>query len=70
MTDYNLWQEQLKDHPDATFIAYPGLNHLFGAYQGEPVPFSQLVSVEYAQRTPIPEQVMNNIAGWIDSHAE
>ena len=70
MTDYNLWQEQLKDHPDATFIAYPGLNHLFGAYQGEPVPFSQLVSVEYAQRTPIPEQVMNNIAGWIDSYAE
>ena len=70
MTDYNLWQEQLKDHPAATFIAYPGLNHLFGAYQGEPVPFSQLVSVEYAQRTPIPEQVMNNIAGWIDSNAK
>ena len=70
MTDYNLWQEQLKDHPDATFIAYPGLNHLFGAYQGEPVPFSQLVSVEYAQRTPIPRQVMDDIAGWIAKHAQ
>ncbi len=66
MKDFALWQERLKGHPDATFIAYPGLNHLFGQYQGEEVPFSQLVTVEYAQRMPVAEKVIKDIADWAE----
>lgn len=63
--DYTLWQEGLSKHPDANFISYPGLNHLFGEYTGEEVPFSQMVSVEYGQSTPVSGDVINDIASWI-----
>lgn len=63
--DFALWQEKLKDHPAAVFICYPGLNHLFGAYAGDPLPFRQLMQ-EYAQRTPVDEQVIDDIAKWMD----
>lgn len=65
MTDFTLWQVGLLEHPNAKFISYPTLNHLFGAYTGDPVPFSQMVSVEYAQRTPVSDDVINDIADWI-----
>lgn len=65
MTDFALWRDGLTDHPNARFISYSALNHLFGAYTGDPVPFSQIVSVEYAQRTPVSQEVMNDISGWL-----
>lgn len=61
MADYALWKEKLADHPAAEFISYPALNHLFGDYQGDPVPFSQLLA-EYAARTPVDERVIGDIA--------
>jgi fermentation-respiration switch protein FrsA (DUF1100 family) len=69
MRDYELWQERLKGHPDASFILYTELNHLFGHFKGETPPFSQ-ISLEYSQRTPIPDEVMDDIAGWIARRAE
>ena len=69
MTDYTLWQERLKAHPDASFKLYPELNHLFGQFEGELPPFSQ-ISLEYSQRTPIPDMVMDDIAQWISQRSE
>ena len=65
MTDYALWREGLAGHPDATFISYPALNHLFGEYADGEVPFSRMVAVEYARRTPVSDDVINDIAGWL-----
>ena len=64
MADYALWQQALAEHPDAAFKSYPGLNHLFGRYEGEPVPLSQLVAVEYMQPTPVADEVIQDIARW------
>lgn len=65
MLDYSLWQEGLKHHPRAAYISYPRLNHLFGEYHGEPVPYSQIVQNEYGQQTPVPAEVMDDIANWL-----
>lgn len=65
MKDFELWKQGLGNHPKASFISYPGLNHLFGAYEGEPVPFSQMVSKEYTQKTPVAPQVLDDIAAWL-----
>ena len=64
MDDFILWQEKLKDHPAAEFISYPALNHLFGDYQGEPVTLMN-IAAEYAARTPVAEQVILDIAGFV-----
>ena len=64
MDDFLLWQEKLKGHPAAEFISYPLLNHLFGDYQGEPVTLMN-VAAEYAARTPVDEQVIEDIAGFV-----
>ncbi len=64
MADFELWQEKLADHPTAAFISYPELNHLFGQYSGESIPFSRLPA-EYAERTPVDEQVIRDIAGFM-----
>ena len=66
MEDFELWKEGLSSHPNAAFASYPGLNHLFGAYEGQQTAFSDMVSVEYGQKTPIPEQVIDDIAGWVN----
>ena len=63
--DFDLWRSSLSGLKDARFKAYPALNHLMGAYQGAPVPFTQLLSVEYGQRTPPAEEVMDDIAAFI-----
>lgn len=68
-TDYEAWQAGLAAHPDASFRYYENLNHLFGDYTGEPVPFSQLVSVEYGADTPIPQYVIDDIAQWMLARA-
>lgn len=64
MQDFALWQQRLDGHPDAAFISYPELNHLFGRYAGDPLPFREIMQ-EYAQRTPVDEQVMDDIAQWM-----
>ena len=61
MDDFELWQEKLADHSAAAFISYPELNHLFGDYQSDPLPFSQLMA-EYAVRTPVDKRVIRDIA--------
>lgn len=66
MTDFELWKDGLDTHPCVTFQSYADLNHLFGAYTGEEVPFSELVSVEYAQATPVADEVIDDIAEWIN----
>lgn len=63
--DFLLWQEGLSGLQDVHFIRYPGLNHLLGRYEGEPVPFSQLLTVEYAQRTPVDAQLIRDMAEWM-----
>ena len=64
MDNFILWQEKLKDHPAAEFISYPALNHLFGEYRGEPVTLMN-IAAEYAARTPVAEQVILDIAGFV-----
>lgn len=64
MKDFELWKATLKEHPDATFKSYPGVNHLLGKYQGKEPPFSQLFSVEYMQLTPVPQEIIDDIAAW------
>ncbi len=66
--DFDEWKKRLAAHPDAEYKLYDDLNHMFGAYQGEPVPIMQIVAVEYAQRTPAPQQVIDDIAAWIAGH--
>lgn len=70
MDDFALWQEGLKDHPKVTYHSYPELNHLFGKYTGEPVSFRDLVNVEYGQRTPVDEKVVDDIEEWLTEQAQ
>lgn len=69
LRDYGAWQETLAGHPDARFILYPELNHLLGRFEGEMPPFSQL-TLEYSQRTPIPDELLEDIAGWLKERAQ
>jgi hypothetical protein len=57
------------DHPDASFILYPELNHLFGRFEGETPPSSQ-IALEYSQRTPMPDEVLDDIAQWVNERAQ
>lgn len=68
-TDYALWQEGLAAHPNAEYRLYPELNHLMGHYEGEAVPFAQMVNLEYTVRTPVPEAVAGDVAAWIKAQA-
>jgi len=65
MKDYELWQSGLLGHPNVTFKLYPTLNHLMGEYKGEEVPFSQLLTYEYGQGTPVADEVVNDIVEWV-----
>ncbi|MDR0821817.1 MAG: alpha/beta fold hydrolase [Oscillospiraceae bacterium] len=63
--DFQLWQSGLAAHPNAAFRLYPNLNHIMGDYQGEAVPFSELVSREYGQSTPVAANVTDDIYEWV-----
>ncbi len=65
MQDFSLWKSALAKHPKASFISYPTLNHLFGEYSGEAVPFSEMLTVEYGQKTPVAAAVIDDIVNWI-----
>lgn len=60
--NYEIWQKALSDQPRVTFKLYPDLNHLFGEGKGKSVP------AEYEQRTPVPQYVIDDIAGWVKAH--
>ncbi|MDR1962020.1 MAG: alpha/beta fold hydrolase [Gracilibacteraceae bacterium] len=63
--DFDLWKSGLAAHSSATFKLYPELNHLMGEYVGAEVPFSELVTREYAQATPVSSEVTDDIYDWI-----
>ena len=62
MKDFELFKQGLEEHRDAKFISYPALNHVFGEYKGDEVPFMELMNKEYMQKTPIPKEVTDDIA--------
>jgi len=63
--DFELWKTGLSARSGVTFKLYPALNHLMGEYKGEKVPFSELVTREYAQMTPVSAEMTSDIAEWI-----
>ncbi len=58
--DFAMWQAALKGKSDATFGAYPALNHLFIAGEGKSVP------AEYSKPGHVAPQVIDDIANWIE----
>ncbi len=59
MADFKLWQSALAGRKDVTFRAYPTLNHLFIAGEGN----GSLQ--EYDKPGHVAEQVIDDIASWI-----
>lgn len=57
MVDFELWQEAL---PDATFISYPALNHIFLPGEGMGTP------AEYAVAGHVSETVIVDMVNWIE----
>ncbi len=68
-SDYEAWQQGLAGHKAARFTSYPGLNHLFGQFEGEVPAFLQLMT-EYSQRTPAAEAVLDDIAAWLTEYSQ
>ncbi|WP_020619558.1 alpha/beta fold hydrolase [Paenibacillus daejeonensis] len=60
-TDYAAWKTLFDGKANATFKLYPGLNHLFIAYEG---PAKGTVD-EYKQPGNVSPTVLNDIAEWI-----
>ena len=62
--DFAAWQSLLGDRENATFILYPGLNHFFAPHVPE-LGFNQARA-----RANVDSQVINDIAGWINTIVE
>lgn len=62
MTEYRLWQEALKQSPQAELHSYPRLNHLFLEGEGPSTP------QEYMKAGTIPKEVVDDIARFIKRH--
>lgn len=60
--DLQRWRDGLATHPDARFITYPDLNHLFLRGHGPPSP------EEYRREGRVEAQVVTDIADWIGQH--
>ena len=56
--DFERWQTELADRPDATFELYEGLNHVFQYGEG---PSTQ---TEYTLANPVDQSVVEDIASW------
>jgi uncharacterized protein len=65
MTDFDVWQEALSADQGVTFKSYPALNHLFMAL-GDPDRLA--IPEDYGELGFVDEQVVSDIAGWIESH--
>lgn len=55
---WKAWVDEAGGNANATFISYPGLNHIFHEGEGEPSP------AEYAVQGRIPAKVIDDIAGF------
>ena len=62
MTEYRLWQEALRERPQAELHSYPRLNHLFLEGEGPSTP------QEYMHEGTIPKEVVDDIARFIKRH--
>ena len=56
---WKAWVDEAGGNANATFISYPGLNHIFHEGEGEPSP------AEYAVQGRIPAKVIYDISGFI-----
>lgn len=59
--DFALWKKILQDQENATFIEYPGLNHLFMPTTGA------FDTSDYDIKSKVDDQVITDIAKWIQS---
>lgn len=62
MEGFTAWQTALADRPDTTFKAYPPLNHLFIAGEG------QIKPEEYLTAGHVAAEVIADITDWIKAH--
>ena len=59
--DFAAWEDALSDDPDAEFVLYDGLNHLFIESEG---PYAG-TTAEYNGRGSVDSRVVDDIAGFI-----
>jgi fermentation-respiration switch protein FrsA (DUF1100 family) len=60
--DFTGWQDAMEGEANATLKLYPELNHLFIAGEGAPSP------AEYNSEGHVSEEVVSDIAEWVESH--
>jgi len=63
LADFDGWKKALGSQPSASFKTYPALNHLFMPGSG---PGSE---AEYFQPNHVPEEVVQDIAGWVKTNS-
>jgi dienelactone hydrolase len=63
VTDYEIWQENLKGKTSVTFKLYPSLNHLFISGEGKCTP------AEYEKPGHVAAEVVRDIAQWLSKPA-
>jgi fermentation-respiration switch protein FrsA (DUF1100 family) len=63
MEDFGRWQAALQGRENVTFKSYPALNHLFIPGEGPSSP------AEYEQAGHVAEEVIRDIAGWIQGRS-
>lgn len=56
------WQTVLENHPEVTFNAYPGVNHLLYIGQGTPSP------AEYSTPGHVSDTILDDITSWIKNN--
>jgi fermentation-respiration switch protein FrsA (DUF1100 family) len=61
--DFDGWKQALGNQPSASFKTYPTLNHLFMPGSG---PSSD---AEYFKPNNVPEEVIQDIAGWVKKNS-
>jgi fermentation-respiration switch protein FrsA (DUF1100 family) len=64
MEDFARWNSTFSGNPQVTLKTYPSLNHLFIPGTGVPT------NAEYLVEGHVAEQVVNDIASWIQSHLD
>lgn len=62
--DFRMWKDALSSDPDAGFVLYDGLNHLFIASEG---PYAG-TSLEYSLRSHVSQQVIEEITGFLSGN--
>ena len=64
--DFEVYQDILKNHPNATFKLYPGLNHMF-----MPVVYGEIKKAkkEYSRPQHVADYVIADLAAWINQTA-